>query len=57
MAKSTVQQVQPRLSSRREEMSGSCEMMSWTAPKIAIQACSEIPQGSSCVPSAAVHAG
>ena len=57
MAKMTVQPVQKRLSSRRLDMSGSWEMMSWTAPKMAIQACREIPQGSSCWPPAPVHSG
>ena len=57
MAKMTVQAVQKRLSSRRLEMSGSWEMMSWTAPKMAIQACREIPQGSSCSPAGPAHSG
>ena len=57
MANMTVQAVQKRLSSRRLEISGSWEMISWTTPKIAIQACREMPQGCSSAPSSAVHSG
>lgn len=57
MAKSTVHMVQKRLSSLRLEMSGSWDMMSWTAPKMAIQACRLMPHGCSSVPSAAAHSG